>query len=142
MIFCHKLRYSNPNILKRNLLNLRYFKQWILLDLIILVWNIKGLHHLVAKIKGLESLSLWRRLNSFLIAKGFKINFKFPDWNCFYRFGSVSNSYAYGDYYSDLESCADEKAPERWFPFLFTHVFVTVPTITPISRSRWISRHD
>ena len=39
-----------PISLQRNVVNLRYFKLWILLDPIILVWNIKGLHHLVAKI--------------------------------------------------------------------------------------------
>ena len=36
-----------------NVIDLRYFKLWILLDQVILVWNIKGLHHHVAKIWGL-----------------------------------------------------------------------------------------
>ena len=31
--------------------------------------NTKGLHHLVAKMKGFENLSLWQRLNSFLRSK-------------------------------------------------------------------------
>ncbi len=35
-------------------------------DQIIQVWNIKGLHHQVAKIKGFENLSLWQRLKSFI----------------------------------------------------------------------------
>ena len=26
----------------------------------------------------------------------------------------MSNSYAYGDYYSDLDSVADDKAPDRY----------------------------
>ena len=42
--------------------NLRLFKLWILFGQIIKVWNIKGLHHLVAKIKGLQNLSLWQKI--------------------------------------------------------------------------------
>ena len=36
--------------LEPNVADLRYFKQWILLDQIIWVWNIKGLQHWVLKI--------------------------------------------------------------------------------------------
>ena len=42
-----------------NVVDLGYFKLTILLDQIILIWNIKGLHHQVEKIKGLEISSLW-----------------------------------------------------------------------------------
>jgi len=36
-----------------------------LLDQIIEACNIKGLHHQVGKIQGVENLRLWKRLNSF-----------------------------------------------------------------------------
>ena len=35
-----------------------------------LVWDIKGLYHCVKKIWGLEKLSLWQKLNSFVKFKG------------------------------------------------------------------------
>ena len=35
-----------------------------------LVWDIKGLYHCVKKIWGLENLSLWQKLNSFVKFKG------------------------------------------------------------------------
>ena len=68
-VFATKSDFLIPIPLQRNVVNLRYFKLWIMLDTIIFVWNIKGLHHLVAKIYGLESLSLWQRLNSFTFTK-------------------------------------------------------------------------
>ena len=55
------LVYLQPNVT-----DLRYFKAWILSDQLIKVWNIKGVHFKVAKILGLESLSLWQILNHFL----------------------------------------------------------------------------
>ena len=38
---CHKLWFSNFYTLQPNVVDLRYFKLWILLHQIILVWNIK-----------------------------------------------------------------------------------------------------
>ena len=55
-----------PLSLKPNVGDFKHFKLWILLYPIIKVWNIKGWHHQVAKIKGFENLSLWQRLNSFV----------------------------------------------------------------------------
>ena len=61
---CHKLRFSNSNTsMKPNLVDLRYFKLWILLNQIIWVWNIKGLQHRVLKIWGFKYLSLRQRFN-------------------------------------------------------------------------------
>ena len=51
--------------LQPNIVNLKYFKPWIIFIIhvqIIEVCNIKGLHHQVAKIKELENLSLWQFL--------------------------------------------------------------------------------
>ena len=53
--------------LEPNVVDLNYFKLWILLDQIIWVWNIKGLQHRVLKILRFKYLNLFRRLNSFLI---------------------------------------------------------------------------
>ena len=61
--FLPQLQFSNPFICAAQyVLDLRYFKLWILLDKIILVRRIKGLHHQVAKIK--ESEYLIRGKNS------------------------------------------------------------------------------
>ena len=51
-----------PISLQPNVVNLEYLKLWILLEL---AGNIKGLTCQVAKIKGLEILSLRQWLNSF-----------------------------------------------------------------------------
>ena len=48
-----------------NVVDLRYFKLWILLNQIIRVWNIKGLQQRVLKIFGFIYLILLQRLNSF-----------------------------------------------------------------------------
>ena len=53
--------------LEPNVTDLRYFKLWILLDQIIWVWNFKGLQHRVLKILWFKHLSLFQRLNSFVI---------------------------------------------------------------------------
>ena len=53
--------------LQPEVLDLRYFKLWTLLDQI--VWNIRGLHHQVVKISGLENMILWQRPNSFVNKK-------------------------------------------------------------------------
>ena len=50
-----------------NVVDLRYFKLWFLLNQILHVWNIKGLHHLVAEILGLEHWSLWQKIISLRI---------------------------------------------------------------------------
>ncbi len=52
--------------LKPNVVDLRYFKLWILLNQIIRVWNIKGLQQRVLKILGFKYLILLQRLNSFV----------------------------------------------------------------------------
>ena len=49
-----------------NVVDLRYFKLWILVNQIIWVWNIIVLHYPVAEILGLENLSLWQKLNFFI----------------------------------------------------------------------------
>ena len=46
--------------------NPKYFKLWIMLDQIILVWNIKGLHHQVVNIYEIQNLSSWQKLNSLI----------------------------------------------------------------------------
>ena len=43
----------------------------------------------------------------------------------------MSNSYAYGDYYSDLDSVADDKAPDRYTDPLFVFVAILL-TSEPI----------
>ena len=50
--------------LKPNVVDLRYFKLWILLNQI---WNVKGLQHRVLKILGFKYLILLHRLNSFSV---------------------------------------------------------------------------
>ena len=56
--------------LQPNVVNLWYFKLWIMLDQRIYVWNIKCIRHWVEMIwKGLENLSFWQRLNSFNLTK-------------------------------------------------------------------------
>ena len=65
LIFCHKLRFLKWVSLQPNIVNLKYFKPWIMFIIhvqIIEVCNIKGLHHQVARIKELENLSLWQFL--------------------------------------------------------------------------------
>ena len=57
---CHEITVS----LQVDVTDLKYFKLWYVLDKIILVYNIKGLHPQVAKKKGFENLSLWQRFNS------------------------------------------------------------------------------
>ena len=54
-----------PKTLPPDDVDLWYFKLLMLLGDIIKIWNIKGLHHKFAKIKDMENLSLWQRLNSF-----------------------------------------------------------------------------
>ena len=53
--------------LETNVAYLRYFKLWILLDQIIWVLNVKGLHHRVLKILRFKYLILFQSLNSFKI---------------------------------------------------------------------------
>ena len=53
---------------------------WILLDKIIKVWNIKDLHYQVVKLQGLERLSLWQRLNSFVLKTRFLSDPPFLEW--------------------------------------------------------------
>ena len=63
---CHKLKYSNTYIfIKPDAINLWYFKLRLFDQAEFIVWNIKGLQHLVPKIKWLENHGLWQRLNSF-----------------------------------------------------------------------------
>ena len=65
---CHKLLFSNPYNFATKCFRPSIFQTiWILLDQIIKVWNIKGLHHQVAKIKEVENSSLWQILNPFSI---------------------------------------------------------------------------
>ena len=52
--------------LEPNVVDLRYFKLWILLTTLIWVWNITSLHHRVLKILGFKYLILFQRLNSFV----------------------------------------------------------------------------
>ncbi len=52
--------------LQLNVVDLTYFKLWIQLDQTISVYDIKGLHRQSAKSLGLENVSLWQRLNSFI----------------------------------------------------------------------------
>ena len=49
--------------LQPDVVDLGYFKLWILVDQI--VWNIKGFQYPVAEILGLENLDLWQKINSF-----------------------------------------------------------------------------
>ena len=49
------------------LVDLWHFKLRILTDQIIYVWNKKGLHHPVAKIKWLENWNLWQKVTSFIL---------------------------------------------------------------------------
>ena len=56
MSFCHKLIIIIPKSVQPDVVDLWYFKLWILL----------GLHHKVSKKKGLKNLSLWQKLSSFL----------------------------------------------------------------------------
>ena len=51
--------------LRTNVVDLRYFKLLVLMDQLILVWNIKGLQHQVPMINEWEILSLLQKLNSF-----------------------------------------------------------------------------
>ena len=61
--------------LQPNVVDLRYFKLWILLNQIIRVWNIKGLQHRVLKILGFKYLILLQRFNSFKdLAKSSNVN--------------------------------------------------------------------
>ena len=66
--------------LEPNVVDLRYFKLWILLDQIIWVWNIKGLQHRVLKILRFKYLILFQRLlclqNFFIFCKILKIKKK------------------------------------------------------------------
>ena len=59
---CHKLKFSNPYTvwkLQLDVVVLRYFKLWIMLDRITYkVWNIKGLNHQVAKTQGVDNFEL------------------------------------------------------------------------------------
>ena len=68
--------------LQPNVVDLRYFKLWILLDQIIQVWNIKGLQYLVAGILRLEIwvcvknsnplFKSWKKLHISSVTKGKK----------------------------------------------------------------------
>ena len=53
------LKDTMNNFVWPHVINLRLFKQWILLDQIMYVWNIKSLHYQVAKIEELENMTLW-----------------------------------------------------------------------------------
>ena len=59
---CHKLKFSNPYTvwkLQLDVVVLRYFKLWIMLDRITYkFWNIKGLNHQVAKTQGVDNFEL------------------------------------------------------------------------------------
>ena len=59
---CHKLKFSNPYTvwkLQLDVVVLRYFKLWIMLDRITYkVWNLKGLNHQVAKTQGVDNFEL------------------------------------------------------------------------------------
>ena len=68
---CHKLWFSNLYF-RPNVVDLWYFKLWILLDQIFEVWNIKGLHQQIEKIKGEENLSWWQKHNFSLLVNIFK----------------------------------------------------------------------
>ena len=59
--------------LEPNVADLRYFKLLILLNLIIWVWNIKGLQHRVLKILRIKYLILFKRLNSFVFNAGLEL---------------------------------------------------------------------
>ena len=61
-------------------LDLGYFKLWILLDKIIKGWNIKGLYQQVAKIIGVIILCLWQTLNSFCV-KSMRLHYVKSEWN-------------------------------------------------------------
>ena len=70
---CHKLWFLNPNVV-----DLRYFKLWLLLYQIIKVWNVIGLHNLVVDIQVLENWDLLQ--DSIPLSKWFKINqYYFPN---------------------------------------------------------------
>ena len=58
-VFATNSDFISPHIFATQTL---YVKHWILFDKTVLVWNIKGVHHEVGKMKGLENSSLWRRL--------------------------------------------------------------------------------
>ena len=64
-VFVTNSAFLNPISLEPNVVDLRYFKLWILLIQIIRVWNIEGLQHWVLKILGFKYLILLQRLNSF-----------------------------------------------------------------------------
>ena len=62
---CHNSDFLITISLEPNVVDLRYFKPWILLNQIIRVWNIKGLQHRVLKILRFKYLILLQRFNSF-----------------------------------------------------------------------------
>ena len=64
---CLKLKFIIFISLQPNFVNFWYFKLRLFDLTEITFWNILGLRHWVAKIKGLENQSLWQKLNSFMI---------------------------------------------------------------------------
>ena len=63
MSFCHKLWFLTILSLQPDVKCLWYIKLDSLLDQIVKIWNIKGLHHQVVKLLGLDHFSLWEKLN-------------------------------------------------------------------------------
>ena len=67
-VFATNPDYYSHLFLNPDSVDLLYFKLWILLilllDQIVYVWNLTGLH-CPTKIKGSENLNLWQKLNSF-----------------------------------------------------------------------------
>ena len=71
-VFVTNSSFLIPISLQHNVVDLRYFKRWILLDEKIQVWNIKGLHHQVEKIYVVcykDSIPL--------------LQYETEDWRCF-----------------------------------------------------------
>ena len=64
-VFATNSGFLTPISLRPDVVDLRYFKLWILFYQIVEVWNIKGLHYRIAKIYGLEHFNLWLKLNSY-----------------------------------------------------------------------------
>jgi len=53
-VFATTSDFLIPKYFQPNIVDLRYFKLWIMLDQIIQVWNIKGLNLPVAVVKGIR----------------------------------------------------------------------------------------
>ena len=65
--FVTNLNFRIPISLQLKGVNLWFFKLSLFNLTESIVLNIKGLQHKVAKIKGLENMTLWQRLNSFSV---------------------------------------------------------------------------